>query len=136
MGELSASVGDMPLPGSLLETIKTGRWRPPQNEDLIRAVFGDDPDWPQFYDLETMARQNRFFQTKSEAQLNEEVVGSSEGLGINPALAVIIGSLGADMPIVLDYRVDPARPRVIYLASDGWREVATDFETLKHRLAL
>ena len=62
--------------------------------------------------------------------------GAQRGLGIDPALAVLIGDPGADMPIVLDYRATERRPRVTYVASDRWREVAPDIATLLGRLGL
>lgn len=136
MGGSITYVGGLPLPGSLLHVIAEGRWRAPEDVGIIREVFGDDPDWTQFYDVATMTRQNRSFQLKSQADLEEEIIGSSGALGVDPAHAVLVGSLGADMPIALDYRSSERNPRVIYLASDGWREVAPDFETLCQRLGL
>ena len=68
--------------------------------------------------------------------LEATIPGAQRGLGIDPALAVLIGDLGADMPIVLDYRATERRPRVIYFASEGWREVAPDIATLLGRLGL
>ena len=136
MGDAIVSVGGLALPGALLEAIGGNRWKPPENVDLIGEVFGDEPDWPQFYDVATMTRQNRFFQNMSVEELEESVPGSHQGLGVDPALAVLIGSLGADMPIVLDYRPSRNNPRVIYLARDGWREVAPDFGALCQRLGL
>jgi hypothetical protein len=136
MGDSVVRVGGLTLPGALLEAIGGSRWNPPEDVDLIREVFGDEPDWPQFYDVATMTRQNKFFQNASVEELEDDVPGSRQGLGVDPALAVLIGSLGADMPIALDYRLSRNDPRVIYLAGDGWREVAPDFEALCRRLGL
>ncbi|MEW9531128.1 hypothetical protein [Microbispora sp. NPDC049125] len=129
-------MGGLHLPEELLETIADGRWKPPQNTDILRRIFGDEPDGPQFYDFATMVAQNRFFHSKSAAELEEDVPGSNQGLGIDPALAVLIGSLGTDMPIALDYRTGRSTPRIIYLMPDGWREVAPDFATLARQLDL
>lgn len=136
MSESVVSVGGLALPRALLEVIGGNRWNPPEDVDLIRDVFGDEPDWPQFYDLATMKRQNQFFQNVSAAELEEDIRGSRRGLDVDPVLAVLIGSLGADMPIALDYRPSRNNPRVIYLAGDGWREVAPDFGALCQRLGL
>lgn len=136
MDESVVRIGDLDLPRALLEAIGGGRWNPPKNVDRIRDVFGDEPDWPQFYDLATIGGQNQGFQSMSAAELEEDIPGSCRGLDVDPALAVLIGSLGADMPIALDYRLSRDNPRVIYLEDDGWREVAPDFETLCQRLGL
>jgi hypothetical protein len=136
MGDSLVSVGGLDLPGALLEAIDGGRWNPPEDADRMRDVFRDEPDWPKFYDVPSMVRQNQFFQNASVAELERDVPGSSGGLGVDPALTVLIGDLGADTAIALDYRLSRDNPRVIYLAEDGWREVAPDFETLCQRLGL
>lgn len=136
MGELLKCIGGLPLPGSLLESVSAGRWRLPESVGILVEVFGEEPDWPQFFDLATMARQNQFFQAKSQAELEADVAGSGGGLGVDPSLAVLVGSLGSDMPIALDYRLGRSDPRVIYLAADGWCEVAPTFRVLCERLNL
>jgi hypothetical protein len=83
-----------------------------------------------------MARQNERFKSRSPAELAGDVFGAQRGLGIDPALAVLIGDLGADMPIALDFRTSRTRPRVLYFGADGWREVAPDIDTLLRRLGL
>ncbi|MFE1319847.1 hypothetical protein [Kitasatospora phosalacinea] len=44
----------------------------------------------------------------------------------------LIGSLGADLPIALDFRTEP--PRVLFLAVPGRRVVAGDFDAFRERL--
>jgi hypothetical protein len=70
------------------------------NNGLIEQVFRDRPDGPQFYDIPTMVRQNRSLRR----------MGPGEEFGIDFSRTVIIGDLGADMPIILDYGIDPATP--------------------------
>ena len=120
----SASIGNLAVPRELVDAIDAGRWLPPHDDRVISDVFGDEPDDPRFYDLPTMARQNQRFQSRSPAELAGDVFGAQRGLGIDPALAVLIGDLGADMPIALDFRISQTRPRVLYFGADGWREVA------------
>jgi hypothetical protein len=47
---------------------------------------------------------------------------------VDPRSSLLIGDLGFDMPIALDYSVSPGRPRVVYLPAraPGWIEVARD----------
>jgi hypothetical protein len=53
-------------------------------------------------------------------------VGAGEYQSLEPRQSVLIGDLGTDMPIALDYRVSASDPRVMYLPSyaAGWIEVA------------
>ncbi|WP_125728594.1 hypothetical protein [Kibdelosporangium aridum] len=119
------------LPSLLVELIDAGRWRAPDDEDLLRAVFTDEPDGPRFYSLADMIRQNEFFH-----QMSPDDALNAAGIGIDPNHAVLIGHLGADMPIALDYRASATSPRVLYLAEPGWIEVAEDFETLVAKLKI
>jgi hypothetical protein len=119
-----------------VSAIESGRWRPPDEISAVCEVFADEPEWVEFYDFAEMVRQNRRFQLMSEEEADHEVPGSSRGLGITPRLAILIGSIGGDMSIALDYRVDRQQPRVIYFGIQGWREVAPDIESLCLRLGL
>jgi hypothetical protein len=125
-------VNGLPLPGALCEAIAEGRWRPPPG-GVLAAVLGDEPDDVRFYDLAEMRRQNAGLLKESEDRFDWVVPGSA---GWDRRLTVIIGDLGADMPIALDYRRSRDRPRVLYLGDGGWDVVAPDIETLLVRLGL
>src|SRR5579859_7817437 len=98
------SVAGLPLPDDLITAIARGDWRVPEDWGILRDVFGDEPDLPEFYDLETLERENRSWRNLSP---HEEWFGKPEdgvSVGIDPNRSVVIGGLGRDMPIVLDYR--------------------------------
>ncbi|MFJ5926387.1 hypothetical protein ACIQF6_27660 [Kitasatospora sp. NPDC092948] len=44
----------------------------------------------------------------------------------------LIGDLGADLPIALDFRTEP--PRVLFIGDGGRRVVAADFDELGEKL--
>lgn len=134
MSDTSTDVGGLPLPAKLLQLIAEGRWKPPSDPELIRQVFHDEPDGPHFYTVPQMILQNRSFQTWQDADPFGQ--GDESSLAVVPRLAVLIGDLGADMPIALDYQLDRDRPRVVYLGPRGWIEVAPDIDTLCRLLAL
>jgi hypothetical protein len=136
MKEPIAYVGNLPLPATLLAALDKGRWRLPQYMEKLARIFRDEPDGPHFFDVAAMVKQNQSFQGKSQAEVAHMVPGSDGGIGVDPALAVLIGDLGADMPIALDYRTNEANPRVIYLGSEGWYEIAPDLDTLIRLLGL
>jgi hypothetical protein len=135
VADLDGIVGGLPVPEALLQTIHEGRWKPPAKR-LLAEVFADDPIDPRFYDVSEMLRQNQLFQSWSQRDLYDHLCVTYPGIGVDPALAVIIGDLGTDSPIVLDYRLDRDRPRVLHLRVDGWREVAPDVEALVRLLGL
>jgi hypothetical protein len=127
------SVGGFAVPPELFEIMERGRWIPPA-EQVLRGVFGDDPDDPCFYDFASMVRQNELFHAMAPADY-AALVGADES-HIDPSWCVVIGDLGADMPIALDYRSNQGDPRVIYLGLGGWREVAPSFGVLAQLLQL
>jgi hypothetical protein len=126
-------IGGFPMPSELVRIIGSGRWLPPAKQ-VLREVFDDDPDDPHFYDFASMVRQNELFRAMAPEDY-AALVGVNES-GINSSLCVIIGDLGADMPIALDYSSNWSDPRVIYLGLDGWREVASSFGELAEHLRL
>ncbi|HEX6681734.1 MAG TPA: hypothetical protein VF062_03025 [Candidatus Limnocylindrales bacterium] len=120
----------------MLTAIANGRWRPPTGQQTFLDVFGERAGDATFYDVPEMLGQNSKFQGWSpEEQARHGFVGE-EGLGITPSLTVLIGDLEHDAPIALDYRLDPAAPRVLYLRRSGWFEVAPNIEMLLQRLGI
>jgi hypothetical protein len=129
-------IGGLLLPSVLLKAIEDGRWEPRTARRAYLSVFGEEPDDPRCYGLAEMARQNKRFQQWTQDDLVRYLYVGKLGLGIDPALAVIIGDLGTDSPVTLDYRLDRDNPRVLYLKDDGWYEVAADFATLERLLGI
>jgi len=91
-----------------------------------------------FYSLGEMIRQNRSWQSSSV----EEVFGNpAEGrsVGIEPARSVLIGDLGPDMPIALDFRISEESPSVLYQTYRGavvWLRIADSVCELLERLEI
>jgi hypothetical protein len=133
MADQSLWVSGFALPPELVEIVARGRWLPPADQAL-RDAFMDEPDDPHFYDLASMVRQSELFHEMTPEDY-AALVGSNES-NIDPSWCVLIGDLGADMPIALDYQSKQGDPRVIYLGLDGWREVARSFGVLAQLLRL
>lgn len=137
MGQEEVVVGGLKLPAALVAAIADGTWRPPNDSSTYRAVFGEDePDFPQFFGLTEIERENGVWQRRRP----EEVFGvpGGESVGVEPASSVLIGTLGADMAIALDYRESRDSPRVLYLGYQhrpNWRVIADDVPDLLRRLS-
>lgn len=127
-GSAVVEIGRMVIPEALVRAVHDGSWTQSKSDEVLRRVFGDEPDWPVFYDLQSMIRQNEFFHKRSPQQVWGDVTQTS--LGVEPGRAVVIASLGADMPIALDYRESWESPRVIYLGPSGWVHITSDVEAL------
>lgn len=84
MNSVAHSIAGLPLPHELVKVIQDGKWRPPNDPQVYIDTFGEPPDNAVFYDLDEMSRQD-------------------------PARSVLIGDLGPDMPIALDFRNSASR---------------------------
>ncbi|MEW1590367.1 hypothetical protein AB0283_33525 [Micromonospora vinacea] len=125
-------IGGFVPPPKLVQLLEAGRWVLPA-EQVLKEVFGDDPDDPRFYDLPSMLRQNELYRALSP-EIHLDLDGPDSD--VDPARCVLIGDLGADMSIALYYGSDHGDPRVIYYGLEGWREVAPSFGVLAERLGL
>ncbi|HZM77510.1 MAG TPA: hypothetical protein VFC19_17395 [Candidatus Limnocylindrales bacterium] len=136
MTRSGVDVGGLALPMALLRAIGRKRWKAPTRPQTFIDVFGEPADHSVFYDVPGMIRQNVNFQNWSQEELAKHLGRYEGGVGVTPGLAVLIGDLGIDSPIALDYRKSGSAPRVLYLRLDGWAEVAPDIETLLWRLGI
>ncbi|MCB9705531.1 MAG: hypothetical protein H6711_26920 [Myxococcales bacterium] len=127
-------INGLQLPACIAVLLQAERWVAPDPETLQR-VMGDVPVHPIFYHYSLMQSENSHW--LEEKRL--EYVGVADGSGgvIDPAKSVLIGDLGPDRLVALDYgRGYP--PRVVYLGhgSSSWVEIAEDAESLLRRLGL
>ncbi|KAL2859847.1 uncharacterized protein BJX67DRAFT_368673 [Aspergillus lucknowensis] len=128
-------IGGLPLPDALTSLIRAGKWVPPTRDEIYIEIFHEEAELPVFFDVAILIKENASWQRLSvEATFGNEGVAGS--LGINPQKSIFIASLGADMPVVLDYRMSRETPRVLYLAYSPpcWTQVAATVEELIERL--
>jgi hypothetical protein len=149
-----AKVRGLVLPERLITLMREGRWRHPGDAELARLIpwFEDPLDF--LTSTEEMARESRsmdmFADDPRSSELFREVRGSTRSAPVelpwqDVELAVLIAvnrRPGDDVALALDYRTDPADPRVI--GSDfwtnprqcAWREVAPAFSSFVDALDL
>ncbi|MFO0549704.1 MAG: SMI1/KNR4 family protein [Polyangiaceae bacterium] len=127
----SVRINGMALPPALVRVIEADLWQPPHDE-VLRAVFHDEPVQPSFYSLKYMEFENAHWAAQRDAfYLGSQASGAVPGC-LEPARSILIGDLGIDMPFALDYR-DPSRPpQVVYLHSkdSSWHLIAESVEVL------
>ncbi|MBF6136256.1 hypothetical protein IU501_25045 [Nocardia otitidiscaviarum] len=132
-------INGLPLPKTLVGAIAEGRWKAPDTR-LLKQVFGEEPQQPNFYSLEYMRTENRhWIDVAAQAPtLCGHPDESTPPGDIDPALSVLIGDLGYDQPFALDFRTSRVEPRVIYasLQSGRWITVAPQIEHLLRQLGL
>ena len=136
-----AQVGGLKLPVDLVAAIRDGRWVAPGDHDLLATVFTDRPVQPNFYGIDEIFGETTHWHAENDAETLAWYLGSPSNTDppgdIDQQRSVIIGDLGPDRPIALDYRPGLDVPSVVYLTSyNGWIEVAPNIESLLVRLRL
>jgi hypothetical protein len=126
-----AEVRGLVIPDLLLELLASGRWRPPDGDALSQVMpwFQDPLDFLSSVDQMRWESQSLdlFADDSRSSQLFREARGSVAGrldlpwLDVELAVLVAVNQRpGDDVAIALDYRTDPADPRVV--GSDFWTD--------------
>jgi len=130
------------LPQPIQDAIDNGAWVLPSDPETIERVFKETASpGATLYAVTGMITETEAWANESEEQLAYYGGPGSEAGGyltLDPRKSVLIGDLGYDMPIALDYSHSPERPRVLYLPSSalGWIEVAPDVPSFLERLGV
>ncbi|MEV0486054.1 hypothetical protein AB0I69_36345 [Streptomyces sp. NPDC050508] len=127
-------IGGLPVPPQLIALIRAGRWAPP-GDDILRDIFGEDPEQPCFYGERMLIGENRIWHAEPENAGPSRPI-TEENLGILVEMSLVIADLGPSMPIVLDYRESLTFPRVLYPRGLTWVQIAESFEQLTGLLRL
>jgi hypothetical protein len=147
-------VNGLELPAQLLELLSTGRWEHPGDQVLRDLMPWFESPLDFLTSIDWMRRESRsltqFADDPSLAQLFRETRGSNAigpvnlpWIDVEQAVLIAVNRLpGDDVAMALDYRTDPANPRVV--ASDfwtnprqcSWRVVTPTFSQLVQKLGL
>lgn len=125
-------IEDHPVPVQIVDAINRGEWTFPSDVSAMRRLFTEAPTpSAKLYSLELMATESEAWRAEPPEQHKRYGGPGAKAKGyliVDPQSSVLIGDLGFDMPIALDYSLSPDRPRVVYLPSraPGWIEVASD----------
>jgi len=129
----------LPLPAALVSGVASGIWQTPKNRDVRLSLFpADEVVQPLLYALVDTQGLDSWVGMTGPGYLGrvDEWIGPGD---IDQSRAVLIGDLGPDKLIALDYRQSEARPSVIALTSHehfSWRRVADDIESFMQAILL
>lgn len=131
-GQQGVTIEGHDVPQEIVNAIGRGEWKFYPDQSAMVRLFTEAPtESARLYSLELMASENAAWRAAPPEQHRlYGGPGAEHGgyLTVDPRSSLLIGDLGFDMPIALDYSVSPAPPRVVYLPSraPGWIEVARD----------
>jgi hypothetical protein len=132
-GKAVRSVNGLPIPPALASAMARGQWPGVLDLSVLERVFRDRPINPCFYSMEDISQINRDWLTEmQEAYIGRPSADHPPG-DIDPARSLLVGDLGPDQLIALDYRSSATKPQVIYAAYDPrsiWQLVAGSIEEL------
>jgi hypothetical protein len=129
-------VGNLQIPNEIISAIESGEWVLPGEESVLLDLFTELPQpGSKLYSIEWMLKET-FAWWESPAEEYEYYGGGKSKVDddfetIDPKCSILIGDLGVDMPLALDYQTSLDSPRVLYLPSyaSGWIEVTPDVYT-------
>lgn len=128
----SVLIGGLAVPDVLVTAIRSRRWPGEIVQADIEKVFGLPAPRPQFFDVVAMEAAN----VPWHAGPGVEYVGSPSAThppgNLDTRVSLVIGELGPDQPVALDYRTQPA-PQVVVATDDvgsPWRVVASSVDEL------
>ncbi|GAB3127240.1 hypothetical protein GCM10027160_51690 [Streptomyces calidiresistens] len=119
----------MPLPACLVEAIKDRRWVGLADSPELGRVFGEIPVRPGFHSISGMTGMAKWWREELDEENLRCYFGTSDEY-VKPGYmsrlkTVFIGTLGPDLPFVLDYRASPVAPSVAFLGEEGpWRKIS------------
>lgn len=118
------------LPPAMVKAICERRWARKAPAEQVHSLFPlasyIDQLW--LYDIITCASETRSMTDGSLRELDEVFAlcsGSQNSHVLDPDLALIVGDLGVDSPIALDYRRGPDAPMLVYYVNQttGWKPI-------------
>lgn len=131
MSDSPMSIGELRLPGALVVAMSTGRWPGPIVRQEVERVFKLSAPRPRFFTFDLMQAVNRSWRAGPGVEYVGQASSSSPPGDIDITRSVLIGELGPDQPIALDYR--SITPRVVVASDDlvsPWQIVAASIEEL------
>jgi hypothetical protein len=135
-------INGLELPSALDKAIESGAWKMPKDPELVQRVFPlERLVQPVLYDKYSLAFENADWPNETKSSYVGAKGGRELPGDIDTSKSAIIGDLGPDLPIALDYRHSAERPSVVYLFQDGpwtvrWATAAPDIESLIFALRL
>jgi hypothetical protein len=148
------TVNGLPMPPLLVELMQTGRWRHPGDDVLHQVIpflqgpvdFMPDVAWMRGESTGFLADAPHSSRLNREVRGDDAKTGRPVGLpwrDVAKSFFIAVNrEIGDDLGIALDFRTDPADPRVIVSewqpGRDGiaWREVAATFSAFVKALGL
>ncbi len=132
-------INHLPLPVALVRAVESGIWQTPRHREAWHSLFPDkEIVQPMLYPLGEMQGHNSWTGINGPGYLGHVGEGILPG-DIDQSRAVLIGDLGPDRLIALDYRESETNPSVIALTSEEhscWRRVADDIESFMSEIGL
>jgi len=132
-------INNLPLPEELTVAIANQVWQTPEDPADWNTLFTHgEIDQPTLYSLQGMQGETTWLKTAGAAYHGNTNEGFVPG-DIDPNRTIVIGDLGPDRLIALDFRESVSRPTVVALTSTEhscWVIVANDIASFMKAIRL
>ena len=127
-------INGLSIPQALIVSIQNGSWSTPQDLTVWYALFPRaEVVQPKLYSLDQIKSENRGWRVELEPSYLGKANHEAKPGDIDPTRSLLIGDLGPDRLIALDYRESMNRPSVAFLTGDNdshWVKIVPDIEAL------
>ena len=119
----------MPLPSCLIKSVDDGTWASLAKSPKIAEVFGEAPVQASFYSLSAMVAMTKWWREELDEETLPCYYGTSD-TNVAPGYisrmgVVMVGGLGPDLMVALDYNGPLASPSVAFLGRQNfWRRIS------------
>lgn len=125
----------MQLPACLVESIKHCKWTSLSDSPRIQEVFRQIPIRPVLHSVSGMIGMTKWWREDLDDETLHCYFGTLEDSAspshMSRMKTVMIGSLGPDLLIALDYRNSSVDPSVVFLGEEGsWRKITENVSDL------
>jgi hypothetical protein len=120
------------VPQKIISLIQRNQWTFPREATSLQQLFTDELlSNATLYTLDVMRSKNENALTSPSEKLRQSI-------GLDLKSSILIGDLGPDMFLSLDYRTSANDPRVVYLPSNAqaWVQIAPDVDSFLDALTL
>ena len=138
---MSIEINGLRLPPTLEAAMRDGTWRTPDSFGAWTMLFPrDNAHHAKLYSLKLMNAENASWPIESSPSYLGVADGRHPPGDIDPAKSLLIGDLGPDQLIALDYRAAPGSVPVLYLSEEKegsrWIRIAHDIEAFLSGIGL
>jgi hypothetical protein len=137
LNQSSDVIGGLTIPAALIDAFTGSRWAVLAGSPKLEELVGQRTIRPVFFTFEIMTKINKSWHRDNYDAYKGQPSATRPPGDIDPLRSLLIGEIGPDQPIAIDYR-QVGEPCVVFATDDTvspWIIIAESIDTLLQRLS-